>query len=47
MRELISELPKGVDVVILFHKPFLRPVEYKELKASLRDLIKRLNKAKI
>jgi RNase P protein component len=47
MRELIAEAPKGVDIVILFHKPFLKPVSYAFLKESLQDLVKRLNQAKI
>lgn len=47
MRELASDLPKGVDIVILFHKPFKQPVKYAALKESLKDLVKRLNQAKI
>ncbi|TXH06108.1 MAG: ribonuclease P protein component [Candidatus Moraniibacteriota bacterium] len=46
MEELASDLPRGLDVVVLFHKPFSRPVKYGELKGSLVDLIKRLNQAK-
>lgn len=47
MRELFPELRQGVDVVILFHKPFIRPVSYIGLRTSLQDLIKRLNQTKI
>ena len=47
MRELSPELRKGLDIVILFHKPFAQPVSYSGLKESLQDLVKRLNKAKI
>ena len=47
MRELSPELRKGVDIVILFHKPFVRPVSYTGLRETLKDLVKRLNQAKI
>lgn len=46
MRELAATLPKGTDIVILFHKPFPRPVDYASLKATLTDLVERLNKEK-
>lgn len=47
MRELSPGIRKGVDIVILFHKPFVRPVTYAGLQESLNDLVKRLNQAKI
>lgn len=47
MRELYPGLRKGVDVVVLFHKPIAQPVTYAGLRNSLQDLIKRLNQAKI
>ncbi len=47
MRELSLELRKGVDIVILFHKPLVQPVNYVGLKELLQELVKRLNKAKI
>ena len=46
MRELAVSLPEGMDIVILFHKPFSRPVEYTALKEMLTELIKRLNQEK-
>lgn len=47
MRELSPDLREGVDIVILFHKPFTQPVSYGRLKILLQNLIKRLNQAKI
>lgn len=47
MRELLPSLPRGIDVVVLFHRPFERPVTYVFLKEMLQYLVKRLNQAKI
>jgi|GEM_PF-6479644 len=46
MKELYQSLPKGIDLIILFHKPLPRTVTYQGLKRATEDLIFRLNKEK-
>ncbi|MFZ1626550.1 MAG: ribonuclease P protein component [Candidatus Moraniibacteriota bacterium] len=46
MGELASELLQGMDIVVLFQKPFSHSASYLLLKELLQDLVKRLKQAK-
>lgn len=46
MREQYVSLPTGLDIIVLFQRPFKGSMGYKDIESALVSLIKRLNKEK-